>query len=469
MAWYDVKAPAADPDNPTADEQVTATEWNAMVLELRNRLIGKDVDDSNLADDRILVYDLASDTFVFEDQAGISELNDIPDVTISGVPADNEVIAYDSGTSKFINQTAAEAGLATVTGLASYLPLAGGTMTGTLNMGDYLIDDVKDLQAYDVAGILFKNNSAVSRITLATISNSFVAAATSSMGGYAITNVLDPSAAQDASTKNYADTHLFTKEVVTSFLDGYIPVYKTASGKFEMEAGGGSAGLPVTDTTNIVKGSADGTKLMRFEVDGITTGTTRVMTVPDKDITLCDTAEVMLLSGTQAMTADMDMGDNSIVSIDELKPYDTVGIRIQDSTGVTRLMLGKSTYAFFTYQNVNMNKYDIEDIGALILSDATQLTIGASLPDMITVTQSYHTVETAGAAASDELHIIDGGTTGQIVVLKAANDAHTVVVKDNADNIQLEGDMSLDNLQDTLTLIYDGSNWLEISRSNNGA
>jgi hypothetical protein len=40
-------------------------------------------------------------------------LDDLTDVTITGTPADNEVVAYDTGTSEFINQTAAEAGLAT--------------------------------------------------------------------------------------------------------------------------------------------------------------------------------------------------------------------------------------------------------------------------------------------------------------------------------------------------------------------
>jgi hypothetical protein len=44
--------------------------------------------------------------------------------------------------------------------------------------------------------------------------------------------------------------------------------------------------LPIADTTAIVKGSVDGTKLVRFEVDGLTTGTTRVITMPDKDVVL---------------------------------------------------------------------------------------------------------------------------------------------------------------------------------------
>jgi hypothetical protein len=49
-----------------------------------------------------------------------------------------------------------------------------------------------------------------------------------------------------------------------------------------------SAGMvfPVVDTLGLFKGSVDDTKLVRLEADGITTGTTRVLTAPDKDITL---------------------------------------------------------------------------------------------------------------------------------------------------------------------------------------
>jgi len=41
--------------------------------------------------------------------------------------------------------------------------------------------------------------------------------------------------------------------------------------------------FPFTDSNPIVVGSSDATKKVRFEVDGLTTATTRVMTVPDAD------------------------------------------------------------------------------------------------------------------------------------------------------------------------------------------
>lgn len=61
----------------------------------------------------------------------------------------------------------------------------------------------------------------------------------------------------------------------------------------------GSAIAPFIDTNAVVKGSGDATKLVRFEVDGLTTGTTRTVTVPDADLTLMRT----FTSAQQAITA----------------------------------------------------------------------------------------------------------------------------------------------------------------------
>lgn len=80
-------------------------------------------------------------------------------------------------------------------------------------------------------------------------------------------------------------------------------------------------------------------------------------------------------------------------------------------------------------------------------------------------------VDTEAAAATDNLATISGTSLrrGQLLVVMAKDTTHTVVCKDGTGNLQLAGDMTLDNSQDTLTLMYDGSNWLELARSNNGA
>lgn len=87
----------------------------------------------------------------------------------------------------------------------------------------------------------------------------------------------------------------------------------------------------------------------------------------------------------------------------------------------------------------------------------------------VTATQALHDIETQAGAASDDLDTISGGVERNILIVRASNSARTVVFKDATGNLQLAGDFTADNSQDTLTLIKIGDNWHEIARSGNGA
>jgi len=63
-------------------------------------------------------------------------------------------------------------------------------------------------------------------------------------------------------------------------------ISSTTGGQLGYAACSGGGSLPVVDTTSIVEGSADATKEVRLEVDGLTTSTVRVWTAPDADITV---------------------------------------------------------------------------------------------------------------------------------------------------------------------------------------
>ncbi len=105
------------------------------------------------------------------------------------------------------------------------------------------------------------------------------------------------------------------------------------------------------------------------------------------------------------------------------------------------------------------------------LTAATELTIATG---DITMTQTFHSVDTESDASSDDLVGINGGTAGRLLIIRPANDARTVVVKHNgsaaaADNILLRGgvDKSLTEIEDTLILLYDATidtngAWLEV-------
>lgn len=101
------------------------------------------------------------------------------------------------------------------------------------------------------------------------------------------------------------------------------------------------------------------------------------------------------------------------------------------------------------------------------LADPTTLTIAGGI---ITQTRNNHAIDTEGASASDNLDTITYDGVRNFLVLRPANNARTVVVKNGAGNINLAGaDFTMDNSRDRLVLLHDGSNWIELSRCDGGA
>lgn len=99
--------------------------------------------------------------------------------------------------------------------------------------------------------------------------------------------------------------------------------------------------------------------------------------------------------------------------------------------------------------------------------DQTNNTISSGV---IVVTRSLHSVLTEASAATDDLDTINGGVLYERLILRAFNGAQTVILKHATGNIRLTGsaDFSLDNINDTIELIFDGTNWLSLSQSTNG-
>lgn len=105
---------------------------------------------------------------------------------------------------------------------------------------------------------------------------------------------------------------------------------------------------------------------------------------------------------------------------------------------------------------------DALPLTASVLATATELTIASGA---ITATLNYHTVDTEGDAASDDLDSIAGGTVGQILVLRPANDARTVVVKHSSSIVCPYGrDISLAEDDDYVLLIkFDADTWVVLA------
>jgi len=86
---------------------------------------------------------------------------------------------------------------------------------------------------------------------------------------------------------------------------------------------------------------------------------------------------------------------------------------------------------------------------------------------VVTIFADWHSIDTEAAAATDDLDTINGGYEGRVLTLAATSSVRDVVLKDGTGNLRLAGDMTLDHVDDSISLMYRGSAWVETARSNN--
>ena len=133
----------------------------------------------------------------------------------------------------------------------------------------------------------------------------------------------------------------------------------------------GASDPPFTDTTNIVKGSADATKEIRFEVDGLTTGTVRVLTVPDANITIAGINLAQTWTADQTFTADLlSDGLNSLGTTAE--PWNNI---VSDNT-----LFCSNLKVFDTDSDINVfDDFDLQTGAVIDFADTGSTPGGAAI------------------------------------------------------------------------------------------
>ena len=156
--------------------------------------------------------------------------------------------------------------------------------------------------------------------------------------------------------------------------------------------------------------------------------------------------------------------DESQLTVKSNATQTTDTMQIQDSTGTAMIELENSGVVRNSSTIIGGSAGAAQ--GELRITSSTQ-TIATGV---ITGAYSNIRIDTQAAAATDDLDTINGCTEGDTIVLRAFSAARTVVIKDGTGNIQTDGsaDFSMDNDTDTWMGICFNSQWIEISRANNG-
>lgn len=85
----------------------------------------------------------------------------------------------------------------------------------------------------------------------------------------------------------------------------------------------------------------------------------------------------------------------------------------------------------------------------------------------IAYARAYMVIDTEAAAATDDLDTITGGTAGDVLRITSANNARDITITHLTGNIFLRdgADITLIRTEDSITLVFDGTQWVQDSRS----
>ena len=183
------------------------------------------------------------------------------------------------------------------------------------------------------------------------------------------------------------------------------------------------------------------------------------------------TADAALLARGATTTNPRVSGenDNGMVSLLFRPTAQDAGSIDPASTGT--VSWGNAFARWATMFGVNGNftgTVTAEDVtlngGFLNIGSSSALTIAAGA---ITATQSHHTVDTEGGAGSDTLETINGGGTGDLLLLRTADDARDVTIAETG-NIRVPGTtFVLSSTVDCILLLRVGTLWIAVSPSDN--
>ncbi|MEM6737337.1 MAG: hypothetical protein AAF620_14835, partial [Bacteroidota bacterium] len=214
---------------------------------------------------------------------------------------------------------------------------------------------------------------------------------------------------------------------------------------------------PITaqDHTFTLEDDLDDTKVAAFELSNITSGTTRTLTVPDADGTIALAAD---LEGILESNADIELTSSSptATAIQINATNAAGGIDIDAGSGNGNVTIDAGGSILLSGSSINLS-------GQTILTTVDATTNSGKL----NVSNGTLIFVTDAIATNDDIDsLVNGAIKGRVIKLVlASSDNNGLTLTENG-NMKLSGSFEMDE-GDVIELLFDGSNWIEMSRSDN--
>lgn len=197
----------------------------------------------------------------------------------------------------------------------------------------------------------------------------------------------------------------------------------------------------LSDSTTSIVDDGDNTKQLKFQCSGITTGTTRTVTVPDADLTMVGTATTQALTNKEFSdsTLHQEISTPSTPAPTKWRLYfkDTGLHQLDDAGTETKLQAGNNlSYTSKTHADTGYSITGSNDVILWTLTDGNNDT--ATLPaaasnngkvlriKLAAATASFNTL-TVSRAGSDTITLADGTTGATSIVLQTSGQEYELV------------------------------------------
>lgn len=170
-------------------------------------------------------------------------------------------------------------------------------------------------------------------------------------------------------------------------------------------------------------------------------------------------------------------GQNWVVNGNRFKKSGDSSLPVVVTTGtsngrgaITGNQVNSPSCVFVSVSGLNASRLslagnEVSQTAGLVNTGAIQRAVTSGDVDAALIITNYAILTVANTTVQS----ISNGYDGQIVMFRTNTSTQSIVFEDGTGNLRMNGNFTLDNDEDTITFMKAGSNWLEISRSDNGA